>query len=112
RLPGNTPPLHQRANCIQAVAVDRRPLELLVGRGLRHLALQVPLDVAVAAREKVDDRFDIAPVLLAVDVAHARRLAALDVVVEARNARAPSRLRALAGPVLEQLAEQVERFAN
>ena len=55
---------------------------------------------------------DVAAVLLAVDVADAGRLAALDVVVEAGHARAPARLGPLAGPVLEQLAEQVERLAH
>ena len=112
RLPGDAAALHQRADRLEAVAVDRRPLELLAGGGLGHLALQVALDVAIAAGEEVDDRLDVAPVLLAVDVADARRLAALDVVVEARNPRSPPRLRALAGPVLEQLAEQVERLAH
>ena len=70
---------------LEAVAVDRRPLELLGGGRLGHLAIQVALDVAVAAREEVDDRLDVSPVLLAVDVADAGRLASLDVVVEARD---------------------------
>ena len=45
-------------------------------------------------------------------VADAGRPAALDVVVEAGRARAPPRLRALAGAEEEDLAEQVERAAH
>ena len=47
-----------------------------------------------------------------VDVADAGRPAALDVVVEARRARAAPRLGALAGAEQEDLAEQVERPAH
>ena len=112
RLAGDAAPLHQRPHRLEAVAVGRRPLELLrVGR-LGHLALEVTLDVAVAAGEEVHDRLDVSPVLLAVDVAHAGRLAALDVVVEAGHARAPAGLGPLAGAVLEQLPQQVERLAD
>ena len=112
RLAGDAAALHQRADGLQAVAIDRGPLELLVAGRLGHLALQVALDVAVAAGEEVDDRLDVSPVLLAVDVADAGRLAALDVVVEAGDSRAPAGLGPLAGAVLEQLAEQVERLAH
>ncbi len=94
RLAGDAAALHQRAHGLEPVAVDRRPLVLL-GRGrLGHLAIEVALDVAVAAREEVDDRLDVSPVLLAVDVADAGRLASLDVVVEARDPGPASRLRA------------------
>ena len=68
--------------------------------------------VAVAAGEEVDDAVDHPPVLLLVDVADARRLAALDVVVEARRAAAPPGLRALAGAEQEDLLQQVERAAH
>ena len=112
RLAGDRAPLHQRAHRLEPVAEDGGALELLGGRGLGHLALEVALDVAVAAGEEVDDRVDPAPVLLAVDVADAGRRAALDVVVEARHAGAPAGLGALAGPVLEQPPEQVERLAH
>ena len=66
---------------------------------------------------KRPDRNAITPsmpraVLLLGDVADAGRPAALDVVVEARRARAPPRLRPLAGAEQEDLAEQVERAAH
>ena len=112
RVGGDAAALHQRADRREPVADDRGALVLLVGRRLGHLALEVALDVAVAAGEEVDDRVDLAPVLLAVDVADAGRRAALDVVVEAGHARAPPRLGPLAGAVLEQPAEQVERLAD
>ena len=47
-----------------------------------------------------------------VDVADAGRPAALDVVVQARRARAPAGLDALAGAEQEDLLEQVERAAH
>ena len=52
------------------------------------------------------------PVLLLGDVADAGRPAALDEVVQARRPRRPPRLRAVAGAVLEELAQQVERVAH
>ena len=117
RLAGDAAALHQRAHRLEPVAEDRRALELLGAGRLGHLALEVALDVAVAAGEEVDDRVDPAPVLLAVDVADAGRRAALDVVVEAGDARAPARLGALAGAVLEQparagRASRATRFAD
>ena len=112
RLAGDAAPLHQRAHRLEPVAEDGGALELLRVRGLGHLALEVALDVAVAAGEEVDDRVDPAPVLLAVDVADAGRRAALDVVVEAGDAGAAAGLRALAGAVLEQAPEQVEGLAH
>jgi hypothetical protein len=101
--------LEERADRLQPVAVDRRPLEILGGGGLLHLLLLVTLDLAVATGEEVDDRVDVAPVLVSVHVADTGRPAALDEVVEAGVAGVPARLRPLAGPVLEELAEQVER---
>ena len=52
------------------------------------------------------------PVLLLRDVADAGRLAALDEVVEAGAAPGAARLGPVAGAVLEDLAEQVERLAH
>jgi hypothetical protein len=48
-----------------------------------HALLEVALDVAVAAAQERHDAVDRLAVLLTVDVADARRAAALDVVVEA-----------------------------
>ena len=112
RLAGDASALHQRPHGLEAVAVDRRPLELLGSGRLGHLPIQIALDIAVAAREEVDDRLDVSPVLLAVDVPDAGRLASLDVVIEAWDPRPATRLGPLAGAVLEQLAEQVEGLSN
>src|SRR4029079_559967 len=79
---------------------------------LAHLALEIALDLAVAAREERHDRLDARPVLLLRHVAHARRLTALDEVIEAGAAGRAAGLRPVAGPVLEHLAEQVERLAH
>src|SRR5690606_25539442 len=59
-----------------------------------------------------DDRVDVLPVLLLADVADARRLAALDEVIEAGAPRRPAGLGPVAGAVLEDLAEQLERLAR
>ena len=96
----------------EPVAVQGGALELPRRRRRLHLRLLVGLDLAVAAGEEVDDRVDVAPVLLLADVADAGRPAALDVVVEAGAAGAAARLGPLAGAELEQLAEQVERLPH
>ena len=54
----------------------------------------------------------IAPVVLLRHVANARRQAAIDVVVEARDARVPAGLRPLARPVREDAVQHVERLAH
>ena len=77
-----------------------------------HALLELALDLAEAAGEEAIDAVDDLAVLLLGDVADARRLAALDVVVEARAAGRAPRLRSLAGAVQEDLAEQVERLAH
>ena len=65
RAAGDPLALEQRLDRLQAVAVQRGALELLRRRGLLHLRLLVGLDLAVAAGEEVDDRVDVAAVLLA-----------------------------------------------
>ena len=112
RLAGDAAFLHQGAHRVEPVAIDGGALELLGRGGLVHLALEVALDVPVAAGEEPGDRVDVPPVLLAVDVSDAGRLAPLDVVVEARDARAAARLRPVAGSVLEELAEQLQGLAR
>ena len=66
---------------------------------LLHLGLEVALDLAIAAREEVDDLLDALAVLLLGHVADAGGAAALDVVVEAGAARtrAPARRRRSSG---------------
>ena len=96
----------------QTVSVARRVLESLLGRGLAHLPLQLALDRLRVAREKLDHLVDDRAVVLFGDVADARRQAPVDVVVEARNPRVPSRLRPLAGTVREDTVQDVERLAH
>ena len=108
RAAGDPLALEKRADRLEAIAVQRGALVVALGGRLLHLALLLPLDLAVAAGEEVDDRLDVAAVLVAVDVADAGGPAALDEVVEAGIAGAPARLGPFAGAVLEQLAEQVE----
>ena len=104
--------LEQRAHGPQAVAVDRRLLELLRLCSSRHGLLQVALDLAVAPGEKADDRVDVRPVVRLRYVVDAGRLAALDVVVEAGAARGAAGLGTVARPVREELAQQVECLAH
>ena len=112
RAAGDALALEQRADRFEAVAVERGALEFLGRRGLGHFLFLLLFDLAVAAGEEVDDRVDVAPVLLLGDVADAGRPAALDVVVEAGAAGAAARLGAVAGAGLEQFAEQVEGLAQ
>jgi hypothetical protein len=112
RLVGHALALEQRAHGAQAVALERRLLVLARDRRRLHLLLEVALDLAVAPGEEGHDAVDRLVVLLARDVADAGRPAALDVVVQARRARAPPRLDALAGTEEEDLAQQVERAAH
>src|SRR5262249_23996290 len=112
RAAGDALALEQRLDRLQAIPVDRRTLELARRGRLLHLRLLLGLDPPVATGEEVDDRLDVAPVLLLADVADAGRPAALDVVVEAGAAGAAAGLGPLAGAELEELAEQVERLAH
>ena len=112
RAAGDALALEQRADRGEPVAEGGGALELVRARGLLHPPLEVGFDLCVAAREEPDDAIDPAPVLLGADVAHTGCRAAFDVVIEARNPRAPARLGAFAGAELEQLAEHLERLAN
>ena len=88
-------PLGEVADREETVPVARRLLEALVlGRQL-HLPLQLAHDRPRLPGQELDDAVDHAPVVLLRHVAHARRQAALDVVVEARNPRVAPRLSAL-----------------
>ena len=77
-----------------------------------HLGLELLLEAPVAARQEVDDLVDQRAVVLLGDVADARRQAALDVVVEARDAGRPARLGPLAGTAREDPPDQAERVAH
>ena len=112
RLPLDCLPLAQPLDRRETVPVARCVLEPLLGRRLAHLLLESPPDRAVVARQELDHLLDQLAVVLLRDVTDARRMAALDVEVEARDAAVPTRLRALARPVPEHPVEHVERLAH
>ncbi len=105
-------PFGQVANGGQAIAVAGRLLELLPLGGVAHLPLQLTQDWSRLAGEELDHAVDDRAVVLLRDVADAGRQAAVDVVVQARNARVASRLRPFAGPVRENAVEDVERLPH
>src|SRR5262249_43076670 len=98
-LPLHRLPLGEALDRPEAVAVAGRVLESLLRRRLAHLLLEPPPDRAIVAGEELDHLVDHVAVLLLRDVADARRVAALDVVVEARDAAVATGLWPLAGPV-------------
>ena len=105
-------PLGEMAHREETVAVARRLFEaLLLGR-LPHLRLELTHDRLGLAGEELDHAVDHVPVVLLGHVPDARSQAALDVVVEARDAGVPARLRPLAGPVREDPVEDVERLPH
>ena len=109
---GDALALQQRLDGLQAVALQRRLLVVLLAGGEVHPLLEVLLDLAEAAGEEGDHAVDALAVLLLGHVPDAGRPAALDVVVEAGRAGAPAGLGALAGAEEEDLAQQVERAAD
>ena len=111
-LVGDPLALEQGADGLQAVALERRRLVVLLARVPVHALLEIALDLLEATAEEGDHAVDAAPVLLLGDVADAGRSAALDVVVQARRARVAAGLGALARAQQEDLAEQVERAAH
>src|SRR5205823_12715087 len=86
--------------------------EPLALRGLLHFRFQLTKYRPRLAGEELDDAVDDLRVILLRHVAHARRQAALDVVVEARDPGVAPGLRPLAGPVREDAVEHVERLPN
>src|SRR4029077_16650675 len=84
-------------------------LEQMPLRGFAHALLEVALDLVRAALEERDPIVYHRAVLLARDVSHAGRSAAADVVIEARDARAPAGGRPFARAVREDLVERLER---
>jgi hypothetical protein len=105
-------PLGEVAHGEQAVAVAGGLLEALVLCRIHHLRLELALDRTRLAREELDHPVDDLAVRLLRDVADARRQAALDVVVEARDPGVAARLRPLARPVRKDAVEHVERLAH
>src|SRR5581483_2049113 len=112
RLPLDRLALDEMLHGEEPVAVARRILEPLVARRLVHLLLELALDRPHVAREELDHAVDDRPVVLPGDVADARREAAVDVVVEARDPGVAARLGALARPVGKDAVEDVEGLAD
>ena len=81
-------------------------------RRLRHPALQLADDRPRLSGQELDHAVDHLPVVLLRDVVHARREAAVDVEVEARDPRVATRLRALARTEPEDAIEDVQRLAH
>jgi hypothetical protein len=105
-------PLGEVLHRLQPVAVARRLLEALLAGGVTHPLLQLAQDRPRVAGEELDHAVDDRAVLLPRDVADAGRLAALDVVVEARDPAVAPGLRPLAGAELEDPVQHVERLAH
>jgi hypothetical protein len=105
-------PLGQMANGVETVSAPRRLLEALGVGGGPHLLLQAADDRIRLPGEELDHAVDDRAVRLGRDVADAGREAALDVVVEAGNARVAAGLRALAGPVGKDAVQDVERLTH
>ena len=112
RLPLDGLPLDEVLYREQPVAVAGRILEALLGRRLLHSPLELALDRLHVAREELDHAVDDAAVVLRRHVADAGRQAAVDVVVEARDAAVAARLRPLTRSVAEDPVEHVERLAH
>ncbi len=105
-------PLGEALDREQPVPAAGRLLVALLGCGVAHLALQLADDRLRVAGEEPDHAVDDRAVRLGVDRADARRLAALDVEVEAGDPRMPPRLRPLARTELEGPVQHVERLAH
>jgi hypothetical protein len=102
----------QSAHGEETISVSRRLLETFALGRVAHLLLELAFDRARIAGEEVDDAFDDLPVVLLRDVADAGGMAAVDVVVEARDPGVAAGLWALARPVLEDAVEHVERLPH
>ena len=106
--------LHRPLDRPDLVAQDDSPLELhLLGRGL-HLLLQGPDHDLLAAFEERLDLGDVGPIRGLVDRLDARRLAALDVVQQARPLEGPLAVPDVdrAGPEREEAPDEVHRLVD
>jgi hypothetical protein len=105
-------PLRKALDREQAIPVARGLLEALPGGRLAHPRLELAADRAGLAREELDHAVDDLAVVRLRDRRDTGGLAPLDVVVEARDPRVPTRLRSLAGTELEHPVENVERLPH
>ena len=101
-------PFGQMLHAPQPVAIPRGLLEPLVRGRCLHLPLELALDRPGVSGEELDHLIDDRAVIVLRHVPDARRQAAVDVVVEAGDARVASGLRALAGPVRKDPVQNVE----
>jgi hypothetical protein len=105
-------PLREVADREETIADPRRLLEPLVRGRASHPFLELVEDRVGVARQELDDALDDRCVVLLRDVADARRVAALDVEVEAGDPGVPARLRTLTRPELEDAVQNLERLAH
>ena len=105
-------PLGEALDRVEPVAVPGRVLEPLLRRRLAHPRLERPHDRACVAGEEADHAVDLLAIRLLRDRPDAGSRAALDVEVEAGNARVAPRLRPFTWPELEDAVEHVERLAH
>ena len=105
-------PLEQVLHRREPVSIPGRLLELLLVGRLLHRALQAALNRIGVAGKELDHRVDQDTVVGGRDQPDAGRIAAIDVVIEARNARAPAWLRPFAGTETEDPVQHVERAAH
>ena len=103
-------PIGEMPDREEPVPVARGLLEALAGRCLLHPLLELALDRLRVAGEEPDDALDDLAVGLLRDLADAWREAAVDVEVEARDARVPPGPRPLARPELEHAVQDVQRL--
>ena len=97
----------------EAVSIARRLLEALVRRGLAHpLGRAPPGSVCVSPERNPIDAVDDLGVAVRRDRSDARREAAVDVEVEARDARVPTGPRPLARPKPKDAVQDVERLTH
>src|SRR5690625_175762 len=94
-----------------AVAIGSRPLVVEPVGGLLHAAGQVIDDLLVAAFKELNGRLHIGSVVFLADIAHARRAAAADLVLQTRP-RAVGKNRVAALPETEQAVDLIERLAH
>jgi hypothetical protein len=104
--------LGQALDRTQAIAVAGRVLEALLRCRLPHLLLQLSHDRPRLSREELDDAVDHPTVVLLRHVVDAGGEAALDVVVETRDAGVAARLGPLAGAVAKDPVEHIERLTD
>jgi hypothetical protein len=103
--------LTHQVHGVELIAIDGRELELQVPARIAHARLQLGAELVVPAVEEQADCADLLRIVRAIHLVHARRWAALDLVLQTRP---PSHLELAigAGAQLKVLFDQVERAAR